>query len=135
MKEAIRDRARELGFDDCRFTTASTPESAEHFRNWLAEGRQGEMAYLLRNAHKRIDPQKVLPGAQSVIALAVSYGKEGGVTSHRSDKVPCFSVGQNAGTSDQQPLTPALSPRGGERKNSRPSDCGAGSFENSKGKF
>ncbi|HTL56329.1 MAG TPA: tRNA epoxyqueuosine(34) reductase QueG [Candidatus Limnocylindrales bacterium] len=73
MKEAIRERARELGFDDCRFTTAHAPETAIHFQKWLNRGFQGEMAYLERNAHKRVDPQQVLAGARSVITLAVSY--------------------------------------------------------------
>ena len=67
MKAAIRQRALELGFDDCRFTTAAAPASAEQFQNWLAEKKHGEMAWLERNAEKRIDPQKVLPGAKSVI--------------------------------------------------------------------
>ncbi|HWX18659.1 MAG TPA: tRNA epoxyqueuosine(34) reductase QueG [Candidatus Binatia bacterium] len=74
MKEAIRERARELGFEDCRFTTAEPPESAAKFQRWLAEGQHGAMGYLERNAHKRIQPQQVLPGARSVISLAVSYG-------------------------------------------------------------
>ena len=73
MKEAIRRRARELGFDQCRFTTAEPPESAVNFQQWLAEGRHGEMAYLQRNAQKRLDPRRVLPGAQTIIALAASY--------------------------------------------------------------
>ena len=73
MKEAIRQRALELGFDDCRFTTAAAPASADQFQNWLAGKQHGEMAWLERNAPKRIDPQKVLPGAKSVICLAASY--------------------------------------------------------------
>jgi epoxyqueuosine reductase len=73
MKEAVRQRARELGFDDCRVTTASTPESAEQFQQWLDEGRHGEMGWIERNARKRVDPQQVLPGARSIIALAASY--------------------------------------------------------------
>jgi epoxyqueuosine reductase len=76
MKESLRQRARELGFDDCRITTANAPESAPHFEHWLAERRHGEMAYLERNAPKRVDPQQVLPGARSVISLATSYALE-----------------------------------------------------------
>jgi epoxyqueuosine reductase len=63
----------ELGFDDCRFTTADVPASARPFQNWLAEKRHGEMAWLERTAAKRIDPHHVLPGARSVICLAASY--------------------------------------------------------------
>ena len=73
MKGAIRQRAFELGFDDCRFTTAAPPDSAEHFRHWIANQQHGEMAWLERNAPKRVNPQLVLPGAQSIIILATSY--------------------------------------------------------------
>ena len=73
MKEKIRQRARELGFDDCRFTTAAPPASAEKFRHWLAENKNGEMAWLARNAEKRVEPQLVLNDAKTVVALAVSY--------------------------------------------------------------
>lgn len=73
MKEAVRQRALELGFDDCRFAPAQPPGSAAAFQAWLHAGRHGQMAYLARNAEKRVNPQLVLPGAQTVIALAVSY--------------------------------------------------------------
>jgi epoxyqueuosine reductase len=73
MKEAVRQRARELGFDDCRFTSANPPDHALEFQGWLAEKKHGEMAYLERNAHKRVNPHEVLPGAKSVVTLAVSY--------------------------------------------------------------
>ena len=73
MKAAIRQRAWELGFDDCRFTTAAPPASAPHFQDWLAGQKHGEMAWLERNAAKRVEPQNVLPGARSLVVLATSY--------------------------------------------------------------
>ena len=73
MKAAIRQRALALGFDDCRFTTAAPPESAEQFQSWLAQKKHGEMAWLERNAAKRVAPEKVLAGARSIIVLAASY--------------------------------------------------------------
>ena len=75
MKECIRQRAAELGFDDCRFAPATPPGTAEALRNWLASGQHGEMAWLARNAHKRADPQQVLPGAKSMVVLVASYGE------------------------------------------------------------
>src|SRR4051812_2700489 len=74
MNALIKQRALELGFDDCRITTAVPPESAAQFEQWLAARRHGEMAYLERNAAKRIAPQQVLPGARSIVSLAISYG-------------------------------------------------------------
>lgn len=73
MKTAIQRQARELGFDACRFTTASPPETAPHFQAWLAAGHHGAMGYLERNARRRLDPQRVLADARSIITLAVSY--------------------------------------------------------------
>jgi epoxyqueuosine reductase len=74
MKDAIRQQARELGFDDCRVTSAAAPESAPAFQQWLVQKYHGEMGYMERNADKRVEPQHVLAGAKSVITLAVSYG-------------------------------------------------------------
>jgi len=75
MKGQIRQRALELGFDDCRFTTARAPASAGQFQNWLAGNHHGEMAWLERTAAKRVDLHSVLPEARSVITLAASYAQ------------------------------------------------------------
>ena len=90
MNAAIRQRALALGFDDCRFTTAAAPASAAQFQNWLAENKHGAMAWLERNAEKRIDPQRVLAGAHSVICLAASY------VSHRERWRPAGEEGCEA---------------------------------------
>lgn len=73
MKEQIRQRAIELGFDDCRFTSAAAPTATKQFQNWVAEGKFGEMAWIKKNAEKRTNPQKVLPEAKTAICLAISY--------------------------------------------------------------
>ena len=73
MKDAVRQRALELGFDDCHFTSANPPDHAAEFQHWLAQKQHGEMNYLERNAHKRVNPQEVLAGAKSVVVLATSY--------------------------------------------------------------
>ncbi|MBI2948454.1 MAG: tRNA epoxyqueuosine(34) reductase QueG [Verrucomicrobia bacterium] len=66
-------RALELGFDACRITTAEPPSAALEFRRWLAARYHGEMAYLERNASKRVNPQEVLADAKTIITLAVNY--------------------------------------------------------------
>ncbi|MCI0538317.1 MAG: tRNA epoxyqueuosine(34) reductase QueG [Verrucomicrobiales bacterium] len=73
MKETIRQRALEIGFDACGFTSAVPPASAEHFHRWIEAEWHGEMGYLKRNAHKRIAPAKVLAGARTIVCLAASY--------------------------------------------------------------
>jgi epoxyqueuosine reductase len=73
MKAAVQQQALTLGFDACGVTTATPPASAAWFERWLDSGWHGEMAYLRRTAAKRADPQRVLPGAKSIITLATSY--------------------------------------------------------------
>lgn len=73
-KKLIQAAANTLGFDFCRITTASPPEGGPRLLEALAEGRQGEMQWLARNAEKRVDPERVLSGVRSIIVLAVNYG-------------------------------------------------------------
>lgn len=99
MKAAVRQRALELGFDDCRFTTAAAPASAEKFQQWLGEKKHGELQWLERNAEKRVDPQRVLPGAKSLIVLAASYSTS---RSSRREEALTKNIGLEA-----SPLTSA----------------------------
>ncbi|MEP6663092.1 MAG: tRNA epoxyqueuosine(34) reductase QueG [Verrucomicrobiota bacterium] len=73
MKNLIQAKARELGFDACHFTSAAPPEHAGQFQKWLKASQHGEMHYLQRNAEKRVDPQRVLSEAKSIVTLGVSY--------------------------------------------------------------
>ncbi|MCK9315384.1 MAG: tRNA epoxyqueuosine(34) reductase QueG [Verrucomicrobia bacterium] len=75
MKEKIRCRAQSLGFDDCRFTTSAPPETGEHFLSWLGNSFHGEMEWIARerSIELRLDPEKILPGAKTIICLAKSY--------------------------------------------------------------
>jgi epoxyqueuosine reductase len=73
MKETVRRRAIELGFDACRITGPQPPASAGRFLEALDAGRHAGMSWMARNAERRVDPDRVLPGLRSVVALAVSY--------------------------------------------------------------
>ncbi len=75
MKSELVQRALQCGFDECRITTAAPPSHAAELSQWLERGWHGEMGYLPRQAAKRIDPQKVLPAAKSIICLAASYAR------------------------------------------------------------
>lgn len=77
MKKELVRLAREIGFDDCRVAPCDPPPHANHFDTWLSEGAHGEMGYMERGAEKRRDPQLVLPGARSVIVLALNYFQGG----------------------------------------------------------
>jgi epoxyqueuosine reductase len=72
--EAVKQRARGLGFDLCGIAPAETPpQAASTLQAWLARGYHGEMQYMARTAEKRADVRAVLPSAQSVIVLGTIY--------------------------------------------------------------
>jgi epoxyqueuosine reductase len=73
LKKELIAYARELGFDSCRIAACAAPGHASEFRTWLREGAAGEMSYMERGEEKRCDPQKVLPGARSIVVVALNY--------------------------------------------------------------
>jgi len=72
-KESIRQFALELGFDECRITSAEPPDHGSAYEQWIAAGRHGELAWMERNSHKRLDPRKIVSDARSIICLTASY--------------------------------------------------------------
>ena len=77
FKSQLVDFARKLGFDSCRIAACRPPAHADEFRAWLNDGAQGEMDYMARGEEKRRDPQRILPGAKSIIVLALNYFQGG----------------------------------------------------------
>jgi epoxyqueuosine reductase len=77
LGERVRAAARELGFDAVGIAPAEPPPHADFLGEWLARGYAGEMAWLARRAGERADPRRVLPGARSIVAVAVVYDEPG----------------------------------------------------------
>jgi len=74
IEQEIRERAAALGFVACGFARAdSAAQAGGGLREWLAEGRHGDMAWMEERAEQRASPQGLWPDARSVIALAMSY--------------------------------------------------------------
>ncbi len=74
MKEEIRKRAIELGFDACGFAAADPLDDRKDFYNgFLREQRQANMAYLERYASQRLNPELLLEGVKTVISVLVNY--------------------------------------------------------------
>ena len=65
--------ASELGFDDCRVSRAREASHAAEYKKWVEDGCAGEMGWLEKNVNRRVDPREVVPGACSVISLALNY--------------------------------------------------------------
>lgn len=74
LTASIRERAVVEGFDKVGFVRAE-PLADERARleEWLARGFQAEMAWMERDTARRTDPCELLPGARSVVAVALNY--------------------------------------------------------------
>jgi epoxyqueuosine reductase len=74
LKEEVRSRALELGFSACGFAAAGPLDSLRDFyQHFLEEERQATMAYLQRYAPERLNPELLLTGVKTVIAVLVNY--------------------------------------------------------------
>jgi epoxyqueuosine reductase len=75
LSAIAKEKALELGFDAVGITSSSpiAPEQAEYLRRWLEDGKAAGMGYMYRGIEKRLDPRLLLPGAKSVICVAISY--------------------------------------------------------------
>jgi epoxyqueuosine reductase len=75
--EHVKSAARGAGFSKCGIARAEPLDPAPLDR-MLALGAEADMAWLRARRAERLDPGRVLPGARSVVALALSYRADGG---------------------------------------------------------
>jgi epoxyqueuosine reductase len=72
--ELVKQLAARLGFDHCGIARAGRlDEDARRLEQWLNKGMHGTMQYMENYFDLRIDPTRLVPGAQSVITLLLNY--------------------------------------------------------------
>lgn len=70
----IKETASRLGFDYCGIARATfLQEDARRLEQWLNKGFNGTMGYMANHFDLRTDPQKLVPGAKSVICFLKNY--------------------------------------------------------------
>ena len=86
LKQAIKDKARQLGFILAGVTSSEPPAHYNVFEKWLNQNMHGTMDYLAedRSRIRRADPEQILPECKSILVLAIPYNPplptgEGGV--------------------------------------------------------
>lgn len=73
FSEEIKQYAVSLGFDACGICRADDSGQKEAYMSWLAENGHAGMDYMERNIDKRMDPRLLVPGARSIISVALNY--------------------------------------------------------------
>ena len=74
--DAVKTRARELGFDLCGVAPVGAFPELAALRDWLDRGYAGDMAYMGRTADRRADVRAVMPSVRSVVALGTLYNTD-----------------------------------------------------------
>ncbi len=75
ISHSIKAEALRLGFSACGIAKAEAVDNntAEAFRNWVQRGDCATMEYMRNNLDKRLDPTLLMPGAKSIISVALNY--------------------------------------------------------------
>ena len=70
----IKERALFEGFNKVGIVGASSLEDeGRRLQEWLSRGYHGEMRWMARDVHKRIDPREIFPQARSIVVVALNY--------------------------------------------------------------
>lgn len=67
--------ARDVGFALVGVADARPSDHAEELRAWVAAGQHGTMDWFAQDLEVRIDPRRLLPGANSVLCVADRYAR------------------------------------------------------------
>jgi epoxyqueuosine reductase len=69
----VKAKAIEVGFDFVGIAPAAPSQYKNYLRRWLDEGRAGTMRWLADRFDERADVTRYLPGARSVVCVAMNY--------------------------------------------------------------
>jgi len=74
LEDRIKAQAAALGFVACGIARAdAAPRTARRLRQWLAEGRHGDMIWMATREQHRGSPAGLWPEVRSIVALGMSY--------------------------------------------------------------
>jgi epoxyqueuosine reductase len=74
---AVKAQARAIGFDKVGIAAAGPADPQGRLRAWLHSGFHGGLRYMEQTAADREDVRRFVPGAKSVVALAIAYSPLG----------------------------------------------------------
>ena len=92
----LKEQALDLGFSFVGIAKAGFMEpEARRLEDWLNKGYQGRMSYLENHFDKRVDPTKLVPGAQSVVSLVYNYFPVQKLEVPNAPKLARYAYGQD----------------------------------------
>jgi len=95
LSEAVKARARELGFLACGITHPGPTAHADRLDEWLAKGYAGTMRYLHRQAARRKDPRRIVPEARAVVVVLDNYYTRDGAEELAAPRIAKYARGKD----------------------------------------
>ena len=92
----LKATAADLGFAFCGVARAEFMEpEARQLEDWLNAGHHAGLDYMARNFDLRVDPTKLVPGAQTVVVLGYNYFPPDDAPSRESPKIARYAYGED----------------------------------------
>jgi epoxyqueuosine reductase len=95
LAQAVKSRARELGFIGCGITHPGPTAHGDRLDEWLAKGYAGTMRYLHRQARRRKNPALIAPQARSVVVVLDNYYTPDQELDHQPPRIAKYARGQD----------------------------------------
>ena len=100
IKLELQALAREFGFHDLRVTTPDRiGDAGDRLRQFLADSRHGDMAWMARNADRRADPMVLWPDVRSILMLGASYAPASDPMAKLAERscgaISCYAQGRD----------------------------------------
>ena len=73
VKAQLAARAEALGFAALGVSAVPVDLRREYYREWIATGQHGGMAWMERNNERRLQPEALIPEARSVVMVSLNY--------------------------------------------------------------
>jgi epoxyqueuosine reductase len=97
LKQAIKEKARQLGFTLAGVTSSEPPSHYSVFESWLNDGMHGTMNYLAEehSRTRRADPKQILPECKSILVLAIPYSSFTRSVHPSSFRIASYALGDD----------------------------------------
>ena len=97
LKQAIKEKARQLGFILAGVTSCDPPARYGIFEEWLGSNMHGTMNYLAedRSRTRRADPKQILPECESILVLALPYANSEFRIQNSEFKIASYALGDD----------------------------------------
>lgn len=100
----VKERALELGFAAVGIADLSPNSHGEQLRRWLSNGMAATMGYMHRQAERRLEPSRILPGANRCVVVLRNHFSADPPTEPRKGRVAKYARGIDYHEALKKPL-------------------------------